>query len=111
MLSPKLSISRPALVQHREVQIRNRRAFGQLDLLSPIERAGAAADQDVRHRIIVVQVAVGHVGAVEQHAVVQQRAFAVGYPGELRDEIREPLHVIALDPDQLVYPIEMIGVM
>src|SRR5712672_2772503 len=55
------------LVQQREVQIGNRRAFGQLDLPSPLERAGAAADQDVRQRIIAVLVAVGHVGAVEQH--------------------------------------------
>src|SRR5215813_14850079 len=36
------------LVKQREVQIGNRRAFGQLDLPSPLERAGAAADQDVR---------------------------------------------------------------
>src|SRR5207248_4016556 len=67
------------LVQQREVQIGNRRAFGQLDLPSAaLERAGAAADQDGRQRIIAVQVAVGHVGAVEQHGVIQQRSFAVG---------------------------------
>src|SRR6185436_19484887 len=41
------------LVQQREVQVGNRRAFGQLELLSPLlERAGAAADEDVRQRII-----------------------------------------------------------
>src|SRR5204863_4895501 len=62
------------LVQQREVQIGNRRAFGQLDLPSPLERAGAAANQDVRQRIIAVHIAVGHVGAVEQHGVIQQRA-------------------------------------
>src|SRR5882757_2460546 len=99
------------LVQQREVQIGNRRAFGQLDLPSPLERAGAAADQDVRQRIIAVQVAVGHVGAVEQHGVIQQRAFAVGGGGELRHELREPLHVIALDLDQLFKPIGIIGMM
>src|SRR5207342_3798668 len=53
------------LVQQREVQIGNRRAFGQLDLPSPLEPAGSPADQDVRQRIVAVQVAVGHVGAVE----------------------------------------------
>src|SRR5215510_16027499 len=56
------------LVQQREMQIGNRRTFGQLDLLpSLLERARAATDQDVRQRIIAVQVAVAHVGAVEQH--------------------------------------------
>src|SRR5262245_14346372 len=99
------------LVQQREVQIGNRRAFGQLDLPSPLERAGPAADQDVRQRIIAVQVAVGHVGAVEQHGVIQELAFAVGCGGELRHELREPLHVIALDLDQLFQPIEIIGMM
>src|ERR1700730_8415455 len=99
------------LVQQREVQIGNRRAFGQLDLPSSLERAGAAADQDVRQRIITVQVAVGHVGAVEQHGVIQQRAFAVGCGGEFRDEIREPLQGIALNLDQLFKPIEIIGMM
>ena len=58
-----------------------------------------------------MQVAVGHVGAVEQHGVIQQRAFAVGCGGEFRDELREPLHVIALNLDQLFKPIEIIGMM
>src|SRR3974377_2215565 len=79
------------LVQQREVQIGNRRSFGQLDLPSPLERAGAAADQDGRQRIIAVQVAVGHVGAVEQHGVIQQRAFAVGCGGEVCGENRASL--------------------
>src|SRR5262249_10923887 len=99
------------LVQQREVQIGNRRAFGQLDLPSPLERAGATADQDVRQRIIAWQVAVGHVGAVEKYGVIQQRSSAVGCGGEFRDEIREPLQVIALDLDQLFEPIEIIGMM
>src|SRR3984893_917024 len=43
------------LVQQREVQIGNRRAFGQLDLPSPLERAGAAADQGDRQRIYTSQ--------------------------------------------------------
>src|SRR5207248_2414602 len=76
---PKALPLEARLVQQREVQIGNRRAFGQLDLPSAaLERAGAAADQDGRQRIIAVQVAVGHVGAVEQHGVIQQRSFAVG---------------------------------
>ena len=99
------------LVEHREVQVRNRRAFGQIDLPAALELAGAAADEDVRQRIIGVHVAVGHVGAVEQHRVVEQRAFAVGCFRQLRDELREPLQVIALDFDQLLYPIDMIGMM
>src|SRR5215468_3115667 len=36
------------LVQQREVQIANRRANGQIDMASPLERAGAAAEQDIR---------------------------------------------------------------
>src|SRR3984957_8274454 len=99
------------LVQQREVQIGNRRAFGQLDLPSTLERAGGAADQESRQRIIAVQVAVGHVGAVEQHGVIQERAFSVGCGGEFRDELREPLHVIALNLDQLFKPIDIIGMM
>src|SRR5262249_12488574 len=99
------------LVQQREVQIGNRRAFGQFDLPSPLERAGAAADQDGRQRIIAVRFAVGHFGAVGQHGFTQQRAFAVGCGGEFRDEIREPLHVIALNLDQLFKPIEIIRMM
>ena len=93
------------------MQIANRRALRRLDLPSPLERAGAAADQDVRQRIIAVHVAVAHVGAVEQHGVIQQRAFAVGCGGKFRDEIREPLHVIALNLDQLFKPIDIIGMM
>src|SRR5262245_51535364 len=43
------------LVQQREMQIGNRRMLGQLNLLSPLlERARAAADDDVRQRIIAV---------------------------------------------------------
>src|SRR5262245_4874462 len=53
------------LVEHCEVKIRDRRALGQIDLTSALEPAGAAADQDVGQRIVGVQVAVGHVGAVE----------------------------------------------
>src|SRR5882724_3293382 len=101
----------PRLVQQREVQIANRRAHGQIDMASPLECAVAAADQDVRQRIIAVQVAVAHVGAVEQHGVIQQRAFAIGGGGEFRDELREPLHVIALNLDQLFKPIDIIGMM
>src|SRR6516162_4018811 len=100
------------LVEDREVQIGNRRVFGKVDLLSALlERARAAADEDVRQRIIAVHVAVAHVGAVEQHRIVQERAFAVGRGGELLDEIPEPLHVIALDLHQLLEPVEVIGMM
>src|SRR5262245_12547298 len=101
----------PRLVEQREVQIANRRAHGQIDMASALERAGAAAEQDVRQRIIAVHVAVAHVGAVEQHGVIQQRAFAIGGGGEFRDELREPLHVIALNLDQLFKPIDIIGMM
>ena len=47
-----------------------------------------------------MRVAVAHVAAVEQDAVVEHRAVAVGHLSEPGEELREHVGVIRLDLDQ-----------
>jgi glyoxylase-like metal-dependent hydrolase (beta-lactamase superfamily II) len=75
-----------------------------------LERSTAAADEDVRKRVVVVPVAVAHVRAEKEHRVVEQRTFPVGRLGEPVDEVRESLHVIALNGDELQEALLAVGV-
>ena len=67
------------LVENRQVHVGQRRRLAQREVLAALEPAVAAADEDGRQRMPVVPVAVGHVRAVEEHRVVEQRAVAVRY--------------------------------
>ena len=92
------------------MQVRQGRVFRQGDVLSALQRAVAAADQDVGQGVIVVAVAVAHVRAIQEHRMIQQRAIAIGCRRHLGDEVRKALHVVALDLHQLVQALHVIGV-
>ena len=79
MLSPSRSRRHAQLVEQRQVQIRQRRAFGGIaEVTSALQLAGAAAGQQDRQVVRIVRVAVAHAGAVDQRDVIEQRAVAVG---------------------------------
>src|SRR5690606_16776164 len=65
-------------VQHGQKQVGNWRVVRVLEVLSATHAAGATADDDRGQREMVVRVAVRHVRAVEDHAVLEQRVLAVG---------------------------------
>ena len=88
------------LVEQRHEQVRLRRVLGAHDVLAALQLAAAAADHDVRQRVVIVRVAVAHVAAVEQHRVIQQRAVAVLRRVELRQELAEQADVERLNARQ-----------
>ena len=93
------------------MQIGNRSRFRQFDMPPARHRAGAAADKDVGQRVSVVPVAVGHVRAVHEERVVEQRPLAVGNRGHLADKIGKALHVPGLDPNQFLDSSQIVGMM
>ena len=102
VLSAKLFSSSPALLSTVRSRFDSVVCSGSSTCWPPLSAPLRAADQDVRQRIVVVPVAVAHVRAVHEQRVIEQRAVAVGRRRELLDEVREALHVIRLDPHELV---------
>src|SRR5690606_30497398 len=91
------------LVEHRHEQVRHRCVIRVLQVPPALHPAGRPAHDQVRQREVVVRVAVAHVAAVEQHAVVEQRAVAVGGVPHLLDELGEHADVERLDADVLLH--------
>src|SRR5688572_13723684 len=99
------------LLQQRQMEIGDRRAFRQHQVLAARPQpAGAAADNDVRLRVVVVAVAVAHVRSVHEHRVIEQRTLTVRRLGHLRDEGRKLLEVPGLDLRELLDPRQIVGV-
>src|ERR1700733_13934449 len=99
----------PRLLQNRQMQIRNRRALRQHDMLpNELHFAVAAAHQDIRLRIVVMQVAVTHVRPVHEHRVIQQTSLPIRRFRHLLDECGELLHVPGLNLHQLVDSIDIV---
>src|SRR5206468_8823888 len=66
------------LLQQRQVEIRNRRFLWQHEVLAAeFHFAVPAANQDVRLRIVVVQVTIAHVRAEQKNGVVEQCSLPV----------------------------------
>ena len=63
----------------------------------PLELTVRAADEDVRHIVVLMLVRIPHVGAVEDQRVIQQRAVAVRDALQLPGEIRERRDVVPVD--------------
>src|SRR5688572_3069280 len=66
------------LLKQREMEIRNRRTVRQHEMpAAELHLAAAAADDDVRLRVVVVPIAVAHVRSVHEDRMIQQRSLAV----------------------------------
>ena len=76
------------------------------DVPAAVQAAVAAADDDIRQRVMIVSVAVAHVAAIEKDRVIEKRAVAVFVRVELADEIGEQPDVVCLD---LGEPLELVG--
>ena len=73
---------------------------GYLQVLPALDLAVALAQDHVGQRIVVVQVAVAHVAAVQDDRMIQQRAVAILRGRQLLDELGEHLRVVVLDLHQ-----------
>ena len=62
-----------------------------------LERAVDAADENHRHLLVRVPMRIAHVAALVDQHVIEHRAVAVGHVLQLLDEVRQVLHVIAVD--------------
>ena len=71
------------MIEHRDVKVAQRRAFGTGDVAAGLEPPASATRKDDGQVGGIVSVAVGHAGAEQHHAVVQQRAFAFLDRGQL----------------------------
>ena len=67
------------------------------DMAVAFQLSVGAADQDVRHVVVLVLVRVAHVGAVQNQRVIQQRAVAVRNRPQLLAKYAERRHVIAVE--------------
>jgi hypothetical protein len=67
------------------------------DVPAGLHPAAEVADQHARQVGVPVQIAVAHAAAVHQHALVEQRAVAVGRGLHLLGEAREKRHVVRVD--------------
>jgi len=85
-------------VQHGELQVGHRVLVRRIDdvAVAP-DGAAVVAQQQQRHVVVLVRVAVPNRGAVEQHHVVDERAVAVRRAGQLGHELAEERHVVLVD--------------
>jgi len=68
----------PGLLQYRQVEIRDGRALRQDDVLAnELDFSIAATYEDIRFRIVVMQIAVAHVRPVHEHRVVEQTSRSI----------------------------------
>jgi hypothetical protein len=99
VLSPTFSTGTPARSSSVSSRFACGVSCGYTQVLAALDAAVTLAEHDVRQRVVVVQVAVRHVAAVQDDRVVEQRAVAVLRVGQLLDELREDLRVVVLDAD------------
>src|SRR6185369_13772237 len=99
------------LLKQCQVEIRDRCALGQHDMLADeFHLAVATTDQYVRLRVVVVPIAVAHVRSVHEDRMIEQRSLSIGCFRHLLNECRELLEVPGLDFDQLIDPLQIVGV-
>src|SRR6185503_1046329 len=92
------------LVQKREMQIRERNLLARTgtDVAAALEATHAAAREQYRKRVVVVDVAIAHATAPHQNGVVEQRVFTVRRLPHLLQQIAEESDVVAIDLRQLL---------
>ena len=88
-LAPNVSIGAPAFCASASSRLAIGSARVGFVLPERLHRAGAAAEDHRRQRVVRVVVGVAHAAAEEHHRMVEQRAFAVGRRPQLLDELRE----------------------
>ena len=64
-------------MQQSQQQVGQRWGVVELDVLVALDGAGTTTKHHGRQRVVIVVVAVRHVGAVQQYGVVEQRIFAI----------------------------------
>src|SRR5438093_3764855 len=81
-------------VQHRKLQVRERRVF-RIDEMAPaLERARASADEQRRQRTVRMAVAVADSSSIKNHHMVEQRSITVRGVSQLLQVVGEQLHVV-----------------
>ena len=63
-----------------------------LGLLIPVQ----AADEKMRHVVVLVLIGIAHVGAMHNQAMIQQRAVAIGRDFQLVGQIASRIQVILI---------------
>src|SRR5262249_1001753 len=90
---PELILLDSVVLQHRQMEILNRCAIRQYDMLpSQFRLSIPATHDDVRLRIVVMQIAVTHIRPIHEYGVIQQRSISFRSPRHLRHKLRELLH-------------------
>ena len=84
-------------VEYGNPEVVQRRFFAVFDVPARLDRAAAAAGEQNRQVVVIVGVAVGVAAAVDDHAVVQQRAVALLDALQLRQQVGELLDVELVD--------------
>src|SRR5262245_65707423 len=90
------------------MNIRQWRRFLQIDVLPASQFAVASSDEDSRQRVTIVLVTVGHVRAIHEDRVVQERSFTLLNRSELAQELGEPIHVPGLKLGEIFEPAEVV---
>src|SRR5438046_6561766 len=88
-------------VEHRELQVRQRRVLWIDEMASALESARASADEQRRERTVRMAIAVADCSAVKNHHVIEQRSVAVWRIPELLQVIGEQFQVVLLNFDAL----------
>src|SRR5438477_5344140 len=89
------------LVEHRQMQIRQRRTGGIAKMTPARELAGSATHQQDREVVRIVRVAVTHAGAVDERDMIEQGTVAVGSRVQPVQEVPEQARVKAVDLQEL----------
>src|SRR6185437_5160623 len=99
------------LVEQRQVQVGQRRWFGEADVPAALHPAGGTAGDKDRQIVVVVPVGVTHTAAVQQQRMVQERTAAFARVPQFREELREQRDVEAIDPGHLLDLLGVVAVM
>src|SRR4029077_2136724 len=84
-------------VEHRELQVRQRRVFRIYEMAAALESARASADEQRRKRTVGMAIAVADRSAVKNHHMIEQRSVAVWRIPELLQVIGEEFQVVLLN--------------
>ncbi len=97
LLSPNVSALAPICCIIQRYKIAQRRAVFVANVSSGLDSTTATSGQDDRQVIVVVPVTVTDAAAVNQHAVVQQRAVAFSDLLQSSQQIVEAINLKAID--------------
>src|SRR5262245_25796023 len=98
-------------VQQGEEEVGHRRSLGILNVSSGLEAVIAAPQDDHRQIFVAVQIAVAEAAAIDDHAMIEQRAVAFSNRFQLPDEVGELFDVVAVDPGDLLDQVGKVAVM